>query len=217
MSDSVDYKALFLRAEEEIKRVDEERKGANEERKKAEEGRRQEKILREQAETRNHQTTFEEFIQHCHDLLSKPLKAGDPTQSTTGRETPRLFSPCIVLEEYGQRSADRPITSEKDLEVYERFAVENHVSDIISALCKIPSAREEFGLGNGVWFDNHARALDESPPDKANPKERPARPDQFCIHRVDEDNEGGSPTDELLPRDRRTRNSSYRRAGKTKV
>ncbi|KAL3249930.1 hypothetical protein ABHI18_011412 [Aspergillus niger] len=219
LSDSVDYKSLFLKAEEESKKADEERR-------KAEEGRRQEKILREQAEARNRQTTFEEFIQYCHNLLSKPLKAGDPAQSTSGKipsptgkycplrlepwtdcvskqqrvynsvrqylhplgsEAPRLFSPCIVLEEYGQRFAARPITSEKDLEVYERFAVENHVFDIISALCKIPSAREEFGLGDGVWFDNHANALDESPPDEANSKERPARPDQFCIHRDDGD------------------------------
>ncbi|PYH80602.1 hypothetical protein BO82DRAFT_375443 [Aspergillus uvarum CBS 121591] len=194
MTHSVDYKSLFLKAEKKSKKADEERR-------KAEEGRRQEKILREQAEARNRQTTFEEFIQYCHNLLSKPLKAGDPAQSTTGKipsptgkycplrleswtdcvskqqrvynsvrqylhplgsEAPRLFSPCIVLEEYGQRFAARPITSEKDLEVYERFAVENHVFDIISALCKIPSAREEFGLGDGVWFDNHANALDEN-------------------------------------------------------
>ncbi|PWY87473.1 hypothetical protein BO70DRAFT_360089 [Aspergillus heteromorphus CBS 117.55] len=238
MSNLVDYKALLLEAEEKLRKADEERKKADEERKKAEEERRQEKILREQAETRNRPTTFEEFIQHCHNLLSKPLKAGNPAQSTTGkipsptgkycpvrlepwtdcvfeqqrvynsvhqylhpfgREAPRLFSPCIVLEEYGQRFAARPITSEKDLEIYERFAVENHVFDIISALCKIPSAREEFGLEDGVWFDNHANALDEDPPDEANSKEQPARPDQFCIHRVDGDTRALLTTVEYKP------------------
>ncbi|PYH76427.1 hypothetical protein BO82DRAFT_296304 [Aspergillus uvarum CBS 121591] len=240
MSDPVDYKALFFKADEERKKADEERKKADEERKKADEERkkadeerkkadeerRQEKILREQAETRNRQTTFEEFIQHCHNLLSKPLKAGDPAQSTTGKipaptgkycplrlepwtecavkqqeiynlvchylkplgkDAPRLFAPVIELEGLGHRFARRLLSSEKDLESYERFAIEDHVHDIISALCEIPSAREEFGLGDGVWFDNHANALDESSPYEANSEERPARPDQFCIHRVDGD------------------------------
>lgn len=33
--------------------------------------------------------------------------------------------------------------------------------DIIVELCKIPAACEEFGLGDGIWFDNYANALDE--------------------------------------------------------
>ena len=37
-----------------------------------------------------------------------------------------------------------PISSEQDLETYERLAVEDHVHDIILELCKIPSARDEF-------------------------------------------------------------------------
>ncbi|PYH41007.1 uncharacterized protein BP01DRAFT_419023 [Aspergillus saccharolyticus JOP 1030-1] len=154
------------------------------------EGSRQEKILREQADARNRQATFEEFIQHCYNLLSKPLEVGNCVFKLQrvynsvrqylhplGSEAPRLFSPCVVLEEYG----------EKDLEVYERFAVENHVFDIISALCKIPSAREEFGLGMGCGSTTTLILLTKVPPDEANSKERPARPDQFCIHRVDGD------------------------------
>jgi hypothetical protein len=68
----------------------------------------------------------------------------------------------VELEGLGRRFALRPISSEQDLESYERFAVEDYVRDIISELCKIPAAREEFGLGDGVWFDNHANALDEA-------------------------------------------------------
>ncbi|OJJ94760.1 hypothetical protein ASPACDRAFT_1860763 [Aspergillus aculeatus ATCC 16872] len=64
-------------------------------------------------------------------LIAKPCLP--KLRKKFGREITRLFSPCLVLEEYGQRFADRPITSEKDLEVYERFAVENHVFDIILA------------------------------------------------------------------------------------
>ena len=63
--------------------------------------------------------------------------------------------------------------------------------DIISELCKIPSARDEFQLGDGVWFDNHANALDETEGGESEAdlpsNSQPSRPDQFCIHRVDGD------------------------------
>jgi hypothetical protein len=68
----------------------------------------------------------------------------------------------IALEELARRFALRPISSEQGLETYERIAVEDHVRDIISELCKIPAAREEFMLGDGIWFDNHTNALTES-------------------------------------------------------
>jgi hypothetical protein len=99
----------------------------------------------------------------------------------------QLFTPLVALEDHGRRLARRPISSEKDLETCERLAVEDHVHDIITELCKIPNAREEFRLGNGVWFDNHANALDEDDIiDASRPSTaRPSRPDQFCIHRVD--------------------------------
>ena len=57
-----------------------------------------------------------------------------------GRDAPRLFTPLIVLEDHGRRFTHRPISSEQDLETYEQLAVEDHVHDIISELCKIPSA-----------------------------------------------------------------------------
>jgi hypothetical protein len=218
MEDTTDYKALFIKAEEERKQAEEREKQEKELRRRAEEGE-----TRERERTRR--TTFDEFIRYSHDLLSRPLRAENPDQSTTGRippptgkycplrlrpwtdcaarqqeiynsvcrylqpierDAPRLFSSLIVLEEYGQRFARRPISSEKDLESYERFAVEDHVHDIISELCKIPSARDEFQLGDGVWFDNHANALEEEgdEPEATCPSSRPSRPDQFCIHRI---------------------------------
>ncbi|GIK05139.1 hypothetical protein Aspvir_009241 [Aspergillus viridinutans] len=101
---------------------------------------------------------------------------------------PRLFSPIVELEGLGRRFARRPISSEQDLESYERFAVEDHVHDIITELCKLPDAREEFQLGNGIQFDNHANALDAVEGESATGQpstSRPSRPDQFCIHRTD--------------------------------
>lgn len=101
----------------------------------------------------------------------------------------RLFSPLLVIEDHARRFRLRPISSEQGLETYERIAVEDHVRDIIAELCKLPEAREEFGLGNGVWFDNHTNALDEGDISETVANQpsssRHPRPDQFCIHRVD--------------------------------
>ncbi|KAJ6101887.1 hypothetical protein N7486_004314 [Penicillium sp. IBT 16267x] len=254
-NNSPDYKALFLqekerrKQEEERRKQEEERRKQEEERRKQEEERRRqeeerrkhaedegrrEKERREQAESQRNQieertrhTTFLEFLLHCHNLLSRPLKVATPSRSTTGtiplpkgkhcptRLRPwtdcarqqqaiydrvcaylqstdefraQLFPPVIALEELARRFALRPISSEQGIETYERIAVEDHVRDIISELCKIPAAREEFMLGDGIWFDNHTNALTESQAElDANhpPILRRPRPDQFCIHRVD--------------------------------
>ncbi|KAE8355480.1 hypothetical protein BDV28DRAFT_155401 [Aspergillus coremiiformis] len=259
MTDPTDYRALFLKAEEdrkkeaELRRQAEERekqaeereKQAEEGKKQAEEGKKQAEEREKQAEERekqaekrekqaearerrererNQRTTFEEFIRFSHNLLSQPLRAGNPDESTTGsippptgkycpskfrlwtdytikqqeiynsvhrylqpagRDAPRLFPPLIELEGLGQRFARRFISSEKDLETYERIAVEDHVHDIISELCKIPQARDEFRLGDGVWFENHANALDDDTDEPEATCPSTSRPDQFCIHRVD--------------------------------
>lgn len=60
----------------------------------------------------------------------------------TGHESVRLFPSLIALEEFARRFALRPISSEQGLETYERIAVEDHVRDVISELCKIPAARD---------------------------------------------------------------------------
>lgn len=98
-----------------------------------------------------------------------------------------LFTSLVALEDHGRRFTRRPISSEQDLETYERLAVEDHVHDIVAELCKIPEARDEFRLGNGLWFDNHPNALDEDEEvDASQPSTtRPSRPDQFCIYHVD--------------------------------
>lgn len=59
--------------------------------------------------------------------------------------------------------------------------------DIVAELCKIPEAREEFRLGDGLWFDNHPNALDEDEEvDTIQPSTmRPSRPGQFCIYHAD--------------------------------
>lgn len=53
--------------------------------------------------------------------------------------------------------------------------------DIISALYKIPAAREEFRLGDDVWFDNHINSLEIK---WSESDILLFKPNQFCIYRV---------------------------------
>lgn len=109
-------------------------------------------------------------------------------QSEPGR-APRLFSSLPELEGLGRRFARKPLSSEQDLEAYERFGVEEHVHDIIAELCKLPAACDEFSLGDGIQFSNHTNSLSRNETfeaDTTQPSSTPnPRPDQFCIHRVD--------------------------------
>jgi hypothetical protein len=101
-----------------------------------------------------------------------------------------LFSSLPELEGLGRRLCRKPISSEQELEAYERFAVEEHVHDIITQLCKLPAARDEFGLGEGIQFSNHTNSLNENETIEADASQPSSvhhpRPDQFCIHRVDD-------------------------------
>ncbi|KZF24821.1 hypothetical protein L228DRAFT_243546 [Xylona heveae TC161] len=238
---SPDYKALFLRAEEERRQevelrrqaeerqrqAEEQQRQAEEQQRQAEEQQRQAEEQQRQAEERIRETTFGEFIQTCHSLLSRPLQVEITSHSTkgtippptgkycptrllpwpdcaiqqqllfnsvcgylqpAGEDPPQLFSPFLHLEGLGRRLCSRKLSSEKDLEIYERFAVEDHVHDIVAELCKIPRAQREFRLGDGVKFDNHSNTLDEVDigPSETNDTSnfQNPRPDQFCIHRV---------------------------------
>ncbi|KAJ5337313.1 uncharacterized protein N7506_005335 [Penicillium brevicompactum] len=102
---------------------------------------------------------------------------------------PRLFSPVAEIEGLSRRFSRSPLSSEQELEAYERFGVEEHVHDIITELCKLPAAREEFRLGDGIQFSNHKNSLNENEPTEVEANELPStsqpRPDQFCINRVD--------------------------------
>ncbi|KAL4749602.1 hypothetical protein BDW72DRAFT_214014 [Aspergillus terricola var. indicus] len=189
-----DYKSLFLQEEERRKRAEDE-------------GRR-ERERREQAEERTRQTTFMELMRYSHDLLSRPLRVETPSRSTTGKiplpkgkycptrleyfalesgDTPRLFPPLLELEGL-RRQLNTPLSYEQELERYERFAVEDHVRDIITELCKLPAARDEFGLGDGIQFSSHTNLLNKTEVSEvvaSQPSIIPnPRPDQFCIHRA---------------------------------
>jgi hypothetical protein len=67
-----------------------------------------------------------------------------------------LFSSTQYLTELGQDLCDRPLASEKDLETYQRLAVERPTTNIISHLQRMKEARRAFNLGEGTVFENHA-------------------------------------------------------------
>lgn len=77
------------------------------------------------------------------------------------------------------------LTSEASLAFYEHLGVENPVQSIVAELCKIPAVRQEFHLGDGIAFKDHGNALD---PVKGEESviTGPCRPDQYCIHWVNE-------------------------------
>jgi hypothetical protein len=70
----------------------------------------------------------------------------------------RLFDPVIHLEVLGPKLCDRPLASETDLQQYERPAVEQPVTSVISAL-RDRSADSIFNVGNGIIFESHPNTL----------------------------------------------------------
>ncbi|KXL49182.1 hypothetical protein M433DRAFT_151893 [Acidomyces richmondensis BFW] len=125
----------------------------------------------------------------CPVQLSDLYRSVQSYLQPTPGEVPRLFTSLHELEGLGRRLNRNPISSEQELEAYERFAVEEHINDIITELCKIPAAREEFGLGDGIQFSNHTNSLNNYGAIEADASQPSSvhhpRPDQFCIHRVD--------------------------------
>ncbi|OJD12968.1 hypothetical protein AJ78_06516 [Emergomyces pasteurianus Ep9510] len=122
-------------------------------------------------------------LQEIYDLVSTYLQP-------VGKDAPRRFTSLLVLNELGRRYSSRKLRSEKDLEHYERTAVEDHVHDIIAELCKIPDAQERFRLGDGIVFENHENLLQTSEEsdvqllDESSTKN--PQPDSFCVHRIDD-------------------------------
>ena len=214
-NDLPNYKTLFLKAERERKQEEERRKQAEERQRQAEERQRQAeeqtrpttfgeliryghnivaKSLRVEHQSRCTSGKISAPIgkicprklrpwTECQTQQEKIYRSVCKYFGSTQKTTLQLFPSLNALENDGQKVKKRPISSEQDLEGYERSAVEDHVRDIITELCNIPAARDEFHLGDGVQFDNHANSLES----QSNQPSRSgsSRPDQFCIHRVD--------------------------------
>ena len=113
------------------------------------------------------------------------------------RPDKEYFSSIQYLKELGQDLCDRPLASEKDLETYQRLAIERPTTNIISHLQEIREARRAFSLGDGIIFENHANTLSDNNEEvqqslqnlhisskqasSSNPKPRNA--DQICVYK----------------------------------
>ena len=102
------------------------------------------------------------------------------------------------FKERGLDICDLPLANEKDLEAYQRLAVEIPTTHIISHLQRIEEALHAFDLGEGIIFENHANTLSDSNEEvqqslqdlrvsskglnsRSNPKPRNA--DQICVYK----------------------------------
>ncbi|KAK9369507.1 hypothetical protein V1509DRAFT_638641 [Lipomyces kononenkoae] len=96
---------------------------------------------------------------------------------------PRLFSSVTALEDRGRRRD--PLSTERDVEIYERASVEWNVSDVIAQLSKIPKAQEEFKLKDGIKFESPDFALSPVASDKDEKSTLGRAVPESCIYRVD--------------------------------
>ncbi|KAJ5562930.1 hypothetical protein N7535_002623 [Penicillium sp. DV-2018c] len=118
----------------------------------------------------------------CSTQLSELYRSVSGYLQLTPEGTPHLFDSLLVLEAAGRRLSSAPMSSEQHLVAYEQQAVEEPVRDIIAQLCKIPAARGDFGLDDGIVFKNHADCINENETIEADIYQ--PRPDQPCVHRV---------------------------------
>jgi hypothetical protein len=81
-----------------------------------------------------------------------------PTESSPHK----LFSPRAALEDLGDTLCRRPLASEKDLESYERFAVEEKVKDVMEQVMKMPEAQSLLNQCNEMEFENHLNSLSDN-------------------------------------------------------
>ena len=92
------------------------------------------------------------------------------------------FTPRSALEEEGQTVCEGRLTSEKDLEYYDRSAVEEKVKQVLRRLLSVESARELVNHCIEVEFQNHLNALSEMSTDDAK-RQRVSPVDKACIYR----------------------------------
>ena len=78
----------------------------------------------------------------------------------------RVFSTLAYLEG-SEFQFERMIASEKDLEFFERYAVESQVSQIIKHFSTDPVIKEKLHLNGGVVFENHQNTLSFDDPEVA--------------------------------------------------
>ena len=124
----------------------------------------------------------------------------------------RFFNSLQYIQELAQNLGRRKLASEKDLETYERTAVEDMVTTILDTLSGMPEAQAELDLEGKTVFENHPNSLNDvaeevqqrlhlhTPRTRSSPsisssssesgstsqtplKQPSTRADQFCVYR----------------------------------
>ncbi|OJD27100.1 hypothetical protein ACJ73_01518 [Blastomyces percursus] len=117
------------------------------------------------------------FWSNCPAQLQEIYDAVSTYLQPTGRDAPRLFTSLLVLNELGRRYSSRKLRSEKDLEHYERTAVEDHVHDIIAEYL-MPERDSGLEMGSclkimKIFYRHQKSQITKHP-----------KPDSFCVHRI---------------------------------
>ncbi|KAF5133084.1 Polysialic acid O-acetyltransferase [Metarhizium anisopliae] len=107
----------------------------------------------------------------------------------------RLFSSKHGVSSIGT-VVDKPIASEKMLELFMHLAIENPVQIIVEKLALKNILVDRYSIGAGVIFENHPSAISDvalgddnrvpAPPTPARPRStfsQKLRPDQICVYR----------------------------------
>jgi hypothetical protein len=94
----------------------------------------------------------------------------------------RAFSSRVALEDLGHTLCRRPLASEKDLESYERFAVEEKVKDVVEQLMKMREAQTLLNHCNEIEFENHLNTLSDNA-EEVLARQKRSRTDQACVFR----------------------------------
>ena len=109
-----------------------------------------------------------------------------------------VFESRSFLRGLGRRMARRKIGNEKALELFQHIAVEDPVGFIVDELAKDSDVVEEFDIGSGIFFENHASVLSEwneevverrarrlhataAPATPSPPPYTTLQPDQMCV------------------------------------
>ncbi|KAI9793444.1 MAG: hypothetical protein M1816_000338 [Peltula sp. TS41687] len=98
---------------------------------------------------------------------------------------PRVFDSLQYLDEESRKQGARKLASEADLAIFLRATNETPVGSILSHLATIPQVRTKFGLGNGLFFENHPNTLSDADQEVIQ-KTRRLPPDQIGVYTDEE-------------------------------
>ncbi|MCJ1407398.1 hypothetical protein MMC19_001469 [Ptychographa xylographoides] len=139
------------------------------------------------------------YLQPWDDFLVTQKKTLESLYSLyPSNNMPRVFDTRNQIQGQGAKVASRKLASELDLQILQRDIIETPVTLIMEHLRSLDDIRNEFGLGGGIMFYNHANALGDDAEEVAERLEaqqlepftpRPSAPskfriwaDQICVH-----------------------------------